>query len=188
MAWSGPGEGRGGTWLLYALRVRMGDLTRGGQWRNQSTDSDVRKGHHASRMWTAAVHLSLIFTIIYPQLTTLFVMSAVDDRWSFHSLFLPRGVQAILDQFAQPRYSMSGGKGADAHVSAGTRVMQAGYWLWFIHVIHLDTPADSYRPKVGYRSFHPLWKLENCFVIYQNSTWFKRNAIQLRVFLLTSPR
>jgi hypothetical protein len=61
--------------------------------------------------------------------TTPFVLSAVDDRLSFRSLFLPRGVQAILDQFAVPRCSTSGGKGADTHLYAGALVMKPGYWL-----------------------------------------------------------
>ena len=127
----------------------------GGQLRNQTTDCNVRKGHSSSPIMVATSccpSVSHIYNYL-STVTTLFILSAVDDRCSFLSLSLPRGVQAILDQFALPQYSMSGGKGADTHLSVGTRVMKAEYWLWFIHVIHIDSPVDSIRAKFSYKSF-----------------------------------
>ena len=41
----------------------------------------------------------------------------------------------ILDQFALSRYSMSGGKGTDTHLSVGTRVMKT-VTLVMIHKLH----------------------------------------------------
>jgi len=149
--------GTGRTWLFwhgaFAWEIwRVGTMTQSNHGLQSAKGTPFVTNMVASRCSPSVCRIYNYLSTV----TTLFVLSVVDDRWSFLSLFLPRGVQAILDQFALPLYWMSGGKGADTHLSVGTRVMEAGYWLWFIHVIHLDSSVDSNWVKLSYRSLHPL--------------------------------
>lgn len=150
MTWSGPGVGardwRGCCWhCVFAWEIWRGEtMTQSNHGLQRAKGASFVTNVVGSSCSPSVSHIYNYLSTV----TTLFVLSAVDDKWSFRSLFLPRGVQAILYQFALPRYSMSGGKGADTHLSVGTRAMKAGCWLWFIHVINLDSPVDSNRQNL----------------------------------------
>lgn len=158
MTWSGPGGwglgGCGCSWhCAFAWEIwRVGTMTQSNHGLQSAKGAPFVTNMVASRCSPSVCHIYNYLSTV----TTLFALSAVNDRWTFLSLFLPRGVQAILDQFALPWYSMSGRKGADTHLSVGTHVMGAEYWLWFIHVVHLHSSVDSNRAKPIYRWFHPL--------------------------------